>query len=102
MNFGLSQDQQEYILNVVVKPLCSRGLKVFCYGSRARGDHRPFSDLDLMVEGAPNQEIRSLVADIQEELTEGNFPLKVDLVFLDEFAVSYRAGYERDKREWTA
>ncbi|NUM88580.1 MAG: nucleotidyltransferase domain-containing protein [Bdellovibrionales bacterium] len=100
MIFGLSPEQQRYIFTKVVRPLRGLGLKVFCYGSRARGTQKPFSDLDLMIEGSPSLENRRTAASIQEELTEGNFPLKVDLVFLDDFAVSYRPGYEKDKREW--
>jgi predicted nucleotidyltransferase len=35
---------------VVVKPLLALGAEVFVFGSRARGDSQPFSDLDLMIE----------------------------------------------------
>lgn len=95
MKFGLSPEQFRYILKTVVDPLRSENAKVWCYGSRARGDHKPFSDLDLMIES--DHDLSSELAEIREVLINGNFPYKVDLVQLSEFADSYRPGFERDK-----
>lgn len=96
MMFGLSPAEYQYIVDTVVAPLEAQGALVFCYGSRARGDHQRFSDLDLMVEAT--QDLAPLISHLQEQLSNSNFPYKVDLVELRQFADSYKPGYERDRR----
>lgn len=95
MKFGLTQDQYKFIQTQVVHPLEKLGAKVWCYGSRARGDYRHFSDLDLMVE--TSHDISNSISQLQEFLVESNFPYKVDLVKLNDFADSYRNSFEQDK-----
>lgn len=96
--FGLTQDQLDYITQVVVSPLRGLGNEVYCFGSRARLDHQPFSDLDLMVEG-PSDCSRE-ISRIQEILSTGNFPFKVDLVSFPDLASTYVSGYQKDKVVW--
>lgn len=96
MKYGLTDDEYHYILKAVVEPLNQQGAKVYCYGSRARGDYKKFSDLDLMVESA--QDVGKVISDIKEALVESSFPYKVDLVQLSEFAESYKQGYFKDRK----
>jgi predicted nucleotidyltransferase len=95
MKFGLNEKQYEFILKNVVEPLEAQGAIVWCYGSRARGDHHKFSDLDLMVENSLDQ--FSVIAEIQENLINSNFPFKVDIVRYNDFAESYKPNYQKDK-----
>lgn len=95
MKFGLTEDQYNYLLKNVITPLRSKHCELYCYGSRARGDYNKFSDLDLMIESEQDQ--ASTVALIKEKLTKSNFPYKVDLVQLKDFAESYLASYKKDK-----
>lgn len=90
MNFGLSPEERTFILNTVVKPLKGKNAIVWCFGSRARGDHRQFSDLDLLID-APNlnQETLLSISQIEETLINSNFPYKVDLVLLKNLAENY-------------
>ena len=98
MKFGLTESQFQYIFENVVLPLESAGASIWCYGSRARGDHHTFSDLDLMVETSKN--LSREVGSIQELLENGNFPYKVDLVLFSDFAESYKQGYQNDKQRF--
>lgn len=98
--FGLTQDQLDLITLEVVRPLKEMGYQIFCYGSRAREDHKNFSDLDIMIEGVPNSKSEKFLPEARELLTNSNLPFKVDLVFLEHFANSYRSGYEQDKKVW--
>lgn len=95
MKFGLTEEQYHYIKKEVVDPLTKKNVVVYCYGSRARGDYKKFSDLDLMIEGQPKEDLR--LGDIKEKLQNSNFPYKVDLVLFSEFAETYKAGYQNDK-----
>ncbi|MFP5458000.1 MAG: nucleotidyltransferase family protein, partial [Bacteriovoracia bacterium] len=67
----------------------------WCFGSRARGNHREFSDLDLMVES--DSDLSREIAQLKEIFEESRLPIKVDLVDLASFAHSYREGFEKDK-----
>jgi len=96
MMFGLSPPQYDYILQTVVIPLGQHGAQVWCFGSRARGDHKPFSDLDLMVESP--KDLTQEMNQIKEQLESGNFPYKVDLVQLSDFAATYLDNYQSEKQ----
>lgn len=95
MKFGLTSTQFEFILNEIVIPLMELQMRVYCYGSRARGDHQKYSDLDLMIEGEPTGTLP--LGALREKLQNSNLPFKVDLVLLSEFANAYRPSYEKDR-----
>lgn len=95
MSFGLTQEELNYILEAVITPLKSEGAKVWCFGSRANGTQNKFSDLDLMIE--TTQDLTLMVGNIKETLSNGNFPYKVDLVLLSDFAASYLEQFEKEK-----
>lgn len=97
MKFGLTDEQYNQILEIIVKPLMKKGAKVYCYGSRARGDHQKFSDIDLMVESSSKDKLK--IPDLQENIQNSNFPFKVDLVHISDFAESYKSSYLRDRKE---
>ena len=98
MKFGLNKDQYDYIKSVVVSPLEKLGGHVYIYGSRSRGDHQKFSDLDLMVEGS--ESLKNQLGSIKETLEESHFPYKVDLVHLNDFAEAYLENYQKDKKSF--
>ena len=100
MRFGLTPEQEKYVHRTVVEPLEAQGAVVWCYGSRARGDHQPFSDLDLMVDST--LDLGALIGTIAEALQDGPLPYKVDLVPLSQFAAGYLEGFHRDKVRFTA
>ncbi len=99
MKFGLTEQNYAWLSETIQKPLLEHGQTLWCYGSRARGDHRPFSDLDLMIEPGQDQNgnLRSLIGRLSERLTESQLPIKVDLVLFSDFAQSYKAKYEAEK-----
>lgn len=99
MKFGLTRAQYQLIIKDVVLPLQSLGASLWCYGSRARGDQQEYSDLDIMVE-APT-DLSQAISAIHETLQNSNFPYKVDLVQLCDFADSYKDSYEADKIPFT-
>ena len=93
--FGLSEDELNTLAQLVVGPLVGAGAKVWCFGSRARGDHKKFSDIDLMVES--ERDLTVLVGKVREAIIESNFPYKVDLVELKYFAKQYRNSFDSEK-----
>lgn len=100
MKFGLSDAELEFLRGVAVLPFSSMGLSVFCFGSRARGDHNRFSDIDLMLEGGKSPSAEKLKSEIEEILSNSNFPYKVELVFREDYAPAYTQGYLRDRKSF--
>lgn len=90
MKFGLTTPQWLIVSNLAIDPLKKLNCRLFVFGSRARGDSRPFSDLDLLIE-SPTELDLNLIAKITSEFEESNLPIKVDLVQLQNLAESYRA-----------
>lgn len=104
MRFGLTNEEYNFIQNNVIVPLQKYDTTVWCFGSRARGDYKKFSDLDLMLETSKAGDGYAFIQEvgrIKDFLSASNFPYKVDIVILSDFAQSYRAGYERDKQKFT-
>lgn len=99
MKFGLQEKDYLLLVKLVKTPLNTAGETLWCYGSRARGDHSPFSDLDLMIEpgSAHKPQLQSLIGKISEQLTQSNLPIKIDLVLFSEFAESYKNKYQTEK-----
>jgi predicted nucleotidyltransferase len=69
---------------------------VFLFGSRARETHRPFSDVDLLIEGIPLP--KNALHLIAEALEESSLPYKVDLVMAHHLASGYAPSVHADKR----
>ncbi len=55
-------------------------VKVFLFGSRARGDHLPFSDIDIAVDS--ERDISRELVRLREIIEDSNLPYKVDIVEL--------------------
>lgn len=101
MKFGLTHSELQYIRQEVIQPLREAGISVWCFGSRATGSNRKFSGLDLLLEASTitgNQ--RRLLAQIREKVEEGNFPNKVDFVFSQDLAESYRQKIMQERQRF--
>ncbi|PIP94074.1 MAG: hypothetical protein COW00_11820 [Bdellovibrio sp. CG12_big_fil_rev_8_21_14_0_65_39_13] len=95
--FGLSESDYSFIANHL-KPLLDSGAKIWCFGSRARGDHKLFSDLDLMIEDSVDRARE--ISTLNEIFEESRLPIKVDIVQEQDFASSYREGYLKDRKSF--
>lgn len=98
MKFGLTSDQYNKIVQTIVQPLVKNGAKVYCYGSRARGDFKQFSDLDLMVESTSKEQLN--LGELIERIQNSNFPYKVDLVHISDFSENYKDSYLKDRQQF--
>lgn len=50
MKFGLSEQQFEILNDILIQLLKKKNAKVYIFGSRARGKHHPFLDVDILFE----------------------------------------------------
>ncbi len=58
----------------------NQDVKIYLFGSRARGDNSEFSDVDLAI--LSSEEISDKITILKELLEESNLPFKVDLIDL--------------------
>ena len=100
MTFGLSEKHFQIVQDLAINPLKLQGAHIWIFGSRARGDHRPFSDLDILFKA--NRPLPSgLLGKINESLEESHLPIKVDIVEESDLAESYKENVFRDRVELT-
>ncbi len=59
---------------------CRTDVRVYLFGSRARGDNTPFSDVDLGI--MSDRDISTELALLREAVEESCLPYKVDIVDL--------------------
>ena len=98
MKFGIQERDYQLLSKHLIEPVHALGGTVWIFGSRAQGQSRPFSDVDLLVD-LPNktQEGITKIRSCEQELSETHFPYKVDIVFLHQIAESYRESIEKQK-----
>lgn len=88
------------ILNeVMISRLKKAGAQVWIFGSRARGDHKKFSDVDLLYE-FPSQATppSGLIFSVKADLDESRFSFLVDLVTAQDLAESHKDQVLRDRK----
>ncbi len=86
-------DQLSQILGILARHAPGRSIHAF--GSRAHGNPRPTSDLDLCLHG-PVLELHEMAA-LREELEESNLPFTVDVVEWERIGARFR---DLIKRDW--
>ncbi len=64
-------------------------VRVYAYGSRVTGKARPFSDLDLALHG-DGPIPREHLAQLREDLTDSDLPMRVDLVDLHQISEPFK------------
>lgn len=100
MKFGLTETEYSLLEEKVINPLKARKAKVFVFGSRATGRHKPFSDIDVLFTPSPDTAIEgNLLFLIAESIENSRLPYKVDIVNSNELAESYAAQIEKEKVE---
>jgi predicted nucleotidyltransferase len=55
----------------------------YAYGSRIKGTHDPFSDIDLCVVGKVD------IPSLRDDLSESNLPFKVDLKKIEDLSTDF-------------
>lgn len=90
---GLTATELAILREILERLLPDRD--VVAFGSRARGDHKPMSDLDLAVLGDSPMSLSERAA-VEEAFSESDLPMKVDLVDWATTDASFRRLIERD------
>lgn len=103
MKFGLSEADFKLIQELVIDPLKEQSAQIYVFGSRAKGKHHPFSDIDILYVLPKGKKLpNGLLATIKESIEESRVSCKVDLVSSEDLAKSYQENVEKEKVLWEA
>lgn len=92
----MTLQQFNLLSRLVLDPIKASGARVYIFGSRARGEQHPHSDVDLLLEGEVSDH---LIGRIREDIEESMFPFSVELVRAEQLAESYRSSVYKDRVE---
>ena len=85
----LDRKLKKQIRETVKKHLPDADYKIFVFGSRATGDNRRFSDVDLGILG-PKIIPGHVLVKIQEELENSRIPYKIEVVDFQRVSSQFR------------
>ncbi|MCY1670659.1 nucleotidyltransferase domain-containing protein [Novosphingobium sp. SL115] len=91
----LSPDEREEVC-AILGSILPPDVSAWVFGSRAGGNPKPWSDLDLVLEGDGVLPL-SLLAELTEAFDESALPWKVDLVDRRAITPQFRAIIDRDR-----
>ncbi|OHB89371.1 MAG: hypothetical protein A3D89_01460 [Planctomycetes bacterium RIFCSPHIGHO2_02_FULL_52_58] len=84
--------EQKYLLRLkelVINFLKDREVKIILFGSRARGQGYPFSDVDIGI--VPSGELNDKeLAILRERIEDSNIPYKVEVVNFSEVSKDFK------------
>jgi uncharacterized protein len=98
MNFGLEEQHFNYLKNHLIDPLKGANAEVYIFGSRALGNYKKFSDIDICFIENPAQPVPSgLLQKILIKFEDSTFPYKIDLVDYSKISANYLPGIDQSK-----
>lgn len=81
---GLNHQELMIIHEKAVKIFKEANIKIYLFGSRAKGNYKKYSDIDLLLithKEAPSPQQRLIKSQVEEDLINSSLPYKVDMVF---------------------
>jgi type I restriction enzyme S subunit len=70
--------------------------QIFVFGSRSRGDAKPYSDLDLAIDLAGETVSLSILAALADDFDESDLPYKVDIVDWNTIDKSFQSHIQKN------
>lgn len=100
--YGLSNDHVEFLKNCITEVFGEKtDLKVYLFGSRAKGKERKFSDVDLAFK-SKDSKLDQKISIITHKLEDSNLPYKFDLVNWKNIFKEYLPQIQKEKKIfWT-
>jgi uncharacterized protein len=89
----------EQLKQIILEELAGEDIRVFLFGSRARGTHRSGSDVDIGL--IPAKTMDSVgIAVLRARIEESNIPYKVDIVNFHDVSDDFRNSALRGAVIW--
>ena len=81
--------------------LKGRNIKTWFFGSRAIGNARSFSDIDIALDAGGNSVPCDLLVRLSCALEESRIPFRVDIVDIHNVSPAVRKSIEKEGQLWT-
>lgn len=94
---NIDKTTQEKIINLIIALIPDA--KIYLFGSRARGTHRKWSDIDLALDVGsvlPNVKI----GEVKDVLAATNMPYKVDVLDFQNVSIDMQNIIKKDMKIW--
>jgi uncharacterized protein len=89
----------EQLKQIILEELAGEDIRVFLFGSRARGTHRSGSDVDIGL--MPTKTMDPIgIAVLRERIEASNIPYKVDIVNFQDVSDEFRKSALRGAVIW--
>lgn len=86
--FGLEERHLDFIKETLKKYIPNPNAKFYIFGSRAKGKHREYSDVDIAIDC---QDLTgSVKSKLEIEFENSTFPYEVDIVDLNDIKESFK------------
>lgn len=102
LGLDIEQWAIEETRRIVLDAIRGQEIHAYLFGSRARGDARPGSDIDVALDAYDAAVPKAPLALLRERLEESLIPFEVDVVDLADAPETLRAAVLREGREWTS
>lgn len=83
MKFGLEKRHLDFILQVLQKNIPQEDAKFYIFGSRAKGNYKEYSDIDIAVKLGKETLSADILGKILIEFSDSTLPYEVDIVDLN-------------------
>ena len=83
MTFGLEKRHLDFILQVLQKNIPQEDAKFYIFGSRAKGNYKEYSDIDIAVKLGKETLSADVLGKILIEFSDSTLPYEVDIVDLN-------------------
>ena len=96
-NFGIAEEHYVWIKKILFAYL--PGSDVFAFGSRARGDYKKYSDLDLAIQSTKTIKQKTWL-ELQEQFSESPIPFKIDLIEMSKIEPFFKKAIEAELKSF--
>ncbi len=83
MKFGLKKQHLDFILQVLQKNIPQEDAKFYIFGSRAKGNYKEYSDIDIAIKLENKALSADILGKILMEFSDSTLPYEVDVIDLN-------------------
>lgn len=81
--FGLDARHIEFIVNILKKNISDKNVRFYVFGSRAKGNYKEYSDIDIAVDFKGEKLCENVLDNIILEFENSVLPYEVDVIDLN-------------------
>lgn len=89
-NFGLETKYLEFLKTTLRNRFCDENIKFYIFGSRAKGTHKEYSDIDIAIDNQGEKISTDILLSAISEFENSTFPYEVDIIDLNSIEENFK------------